>query len=99
MPARPDDTIHQPIAPSAAPPTKMIHSRALSGATVPFSSLDDNDDIRGYLDYISDSLTDNALLPRRTGQHERVAAGQQYADEAYEEAAYDDRRRLSGGRR
>jgi hypothetical protein len=39
--------------------------KAVSGATVPFSALDDNDDIRGYLDYIHESLTDNALAPRR----------------------------------
>ena len=41
--------------------------KTVSGATVPFQSLDDNDDIRGYLDYISDSLTENALLPRKSG--------------------------------
>jgi hypothetical protein len=34
--------------------------KRVSGAAVPFSSL--NDDIRGYLDYISESLTDNALM-------------------------------------
>lgn len=76
--------------------------KTVSGAAVPFSSLDDNDDIRGYLDYISDSLTENALLPRHagTGQHERVAAGQQYAEESYDESPYDERRpRLSSGRR
>lgn len=48
--------------------------KTVSGATVPFGSLDDNDDIRGYLDYISESLTDNALLPRRTGSNERMPA-------------------------
>ena len=32
-----------------------------------FGSLDDNDDICGYLDYIHESLTDNALLTRRRG--------------------------------
>ncbi len=35
--------------------------KTLSGAAVPFSSLEDNEEIRGYLDYISDSLTQNAL--------------------------------------
>jgi hypothetical protein len=39
--------------------------KTVSGAAVPFSSLDDNDDIRGYLDYIHESLTDNALLSQR----------------------------------
>jgi hypothetical protein len=74
--------------------------KTVSGAAVPFSSLDDNDDIRGYLDYISESLTDNALLPQRssheshtaTGQY--IAGGQQYAEEYYDEPRYDERRRL-----
>lgn len=57
--------------------------KTVSGAAVPFSSLDDNDDIRGYLDYIHESLTDNALLPRRGSREmERVPA--QY-DEQYED--------------
>ena len=64
--------------------------KTVSGATVPFQSLDDNDDIRGYLDYIHESLTDNALLGRRTGQHERVTSAQ-YGDEYYDDG-YDDRR-------
>lgn len=74
--------------------------KTVSGATVPFQSLDDNDDIRGYLDYIHESLTDNALLPRRTGQTERVAAQPQYQEEYYDDSSYDDRRpRLREGRR
>jgi hypothetical protein len=74
--------------------------KTVSGAAVPFSSLDDNDDIRGYLDYIHESLTDNALLPRRAGQPERVAAQSQYSEEYYDDAGYDDRRpRLPNGRR
>lgn len=77
--------------------------KTVSGATVPFSSLDDNDDIRGYLDYISESLTDNALLPQRAGQEghgtstSQYIAGHQYEDEHYEEPRYDGRR--YGGRR
>lgn len=35
--------------------------KSVSGAAVPFGSLEDNDDIRGYLDYIHESLTDNAI--------------------------------------
>jgi hypothetical protein len=74
--------------------------KTVSGAAVPFQSLDDNDDIRGYLDYIHESLTDNALLPRRAGQTERVTTQPQYAEEYYDEASYDDRRpRLREGRR
>lgn len=73
--------------------------KTVSGAAIPFSSLDDNDDIRGYLDYIHESLTDNALLPRRTGQTERITT-QQYAEEYYDDQSYDDRRpRLRDGRR
>lgn len=41
--------------------------KTVSGATIPFSSLEDNDDIKGYLDYISNSLTESSLLPRREG--------------------------------
>lgn len=78
--------------------------KTVSGATVPFGSLDDNDDIRGYLDYISESLTDNALLPRRaggTGQYERVSAPQQqYGEEYYDEGGYEQQRpRLGSARR
>lgn len=73
--------------------------KTVSGAVIPFHSLDDNDDIRSYLDYIHESLTENALLPRRSGQTERITT-QQYADEYYEEPAYDERRpRLREGRR
>lgn len=39
--------------------------KQVSGAAVPFASLDDNDDIRGYLDYISNSLTDGMIPPGR----------------------------------
>nr|WP_255603313.1 hypothetical protein [Oscillochloris sp. ZM17-4] len=74
--------------------------KTVSGAAVPFSSLDDNDDIRGYLDYIHESLTDNALLPRRAGQTERLRVEPHYAEEYEDEASYDDRRpRLRDSRR
>jgi hypothetical protein len=74
--------------------------KTVSGATVPFGSLSDNEDIRGYLDYISDSLTENAFLPHRGSQPERIpASGQQYAEEEYDDQPYDDRRpRLGSGR-
>jgi hypothetical protein len=35
--------------------------KTVSDATIPFSSLEDNDDIRDYLDYIHESLTTNDL--------------------------------------
>ncbi len=67
--------------------------KTVSGATVPFSSLDDNDDIRGYLDYIHESLTENALIPRR-GQ---TTTQLQYQEAYDDEAAYEDSRpRLRG---
>jgi len=56
--------------------------KTVSGAAVPFGSLEDNDDIRGYLDYIHESLTDNALLPRRGGHQ---IAQQPYPDDTYAE--------------
>jgi len=37
----------------------------LAGSTRPFGSLDDNEDIAGYLDYVAEELQENALLPRR----------------------------------
>ena len=47
--------------------------KTVSGATVPFGSLDDNDDIKGYLDYISDSLMETSMLPG--GQRPQGATG------------------------
>lgn len=74
--------------------------KTVSGATVPFQSLEDNDDIRGYLDYIHESLTENALLPRRGSREmERVPApAQQYDEEQYEDQGYTTRQ-LSTRRR
>jgi hypothetical protein len=48
--------------------------KSVSGATVPFSSLEDNDQIKGYLDYISEALTDTSLLPNSGRSAERVPA-------------------------
>ena len=48
--------------------------KTVSGATIPFSSLDDNDDIRDYLDYISTSLTENALPPSQPSRQEKQSA-------------------------
>lgn len=65
--------------------------KTVSGAAIPFHSLEDNDDIRGYLDYIHESLTDNALLSSRSGQPERAALTQSYDEGEYDER-YDDPR-------
>ncbi len=45
--------------------------KSVSGATVPFSSLEDNDQIKGYLDFISEALTDTSLLPNRRPAEQR----------------------------
>ncbi len=46
--------------------------KTISGAAVPFASLEDNDDIREYLDYIHESLTKNALPQGSDIDGERV---------------------------
>ena len=53
--------------------------KSVSGATVPFSSLEDNDQIKGYLDYISEALTDTSLLPNSSGNTGRLTQTQQGA--------------------
>lgn len=62
--------------------------KMVSGATVPFQALDDNDDIRGYLDYVHETLTGNSLqqLPggRGAGRPE-LAARDDYGDDEYQE--------------
>jgi hypothetical protein len=39
--------------------------KSVSNATIPFKTLQDNDDIRDYLEYIHESLTDNAFARTR----------------------------------
>jgi hypothetical protein len=39
--------------------------KTVSGTITPFGSLEDNDDIKGYLDYVADSLTETSLSPTR----------------------------------
>ena len=48
--------------------------KSVAGATVPFNSLEDNEQIKGYLDYISDALTDTSLLPNSANQRNAEAA-------------------------
>ncbi len=75
--------------------------KTVSGATVPFQSLDDNEDIRGYLDYIHETLTGNSLIPRRTGAHEKLPTRGTTSDEPYYDegrSRYDDRPQLREGR-
>ncbi len=48
--------------------------KSVSGATVPFSSLEDNEQIKGYLDFISEALTDTSLLPNSSAQRNTDSA-------------------------
>jgi hypothetical protein len=50
--------------------------KSVSGATVPFSSLEDNEQIKGYLDYISEALSDTSLLPNSARNSERLSTPQ-----------------------
>ncbi len=62
--------------------------KTVSGATIPFHSLNDNEEIQKYLDYVHDSLTsgeawdDVARLPERRGGSTRVPALREHNDEA-----------------
>ncbi len=51
--------------------------KSVAGATIPFSSLEDNEQIKGYLDYISEALTDTSLLPNSSGQRASMGGTQQ----------------------
>ncbi|ABX06541.1 hypothetical protein [Herpetosiphon sp.] len=37
--------------------------KAVSGTVTPFAALEDNEDIKGYLDYVADSLMDTSMNP------------------------------------
>jgi len=65
--------------------------KTVSGATIPFNSLEDNDQIKGYLDYIGDALTDTSLLPNSGTSANRVsvpATQQQAARPQYNDTGY-----------
>lgn len=53
--------------------------KTVSGATVPFTSLEDNEQIKGYLDYIGDALTDTSLLPNNASNTGRMPVPAQQA--------------------
>lgn len=66
--------------------------KTVSGATIPFESLDDNEDIQRYLDFVYESLTDNRALtdsafqPPANGQEEKMPALRpQYAREEFDD--------------
>ena len=51
--------------------------KTVSGTMTPFQSLEDNDDIKGYLDYVADSLMETSMTPRREPDStaQRLAGG------------------------
>jgi hypothetical protein len=67
--------------------------KSVSGATVPFSSLEDNEQIKGYLDYISEALTDTSLLPNSGRNSERLTASQPASVPARPTQSYAEERR------
>jgi hypothetical protein len=62
--------------------------KTVSNATIPFSSLEDNEEIRDYLDYIHESLTHNNLAS--SNERQEMLATQ----EAHVEERAGERRRL-----
>jgi hypothetical protein len=51
--------------------------KTVSGATIPFTPLEDNEQIKGYLDYISEALAETSLLPNNQSNTQRMQAAQQ----------------------
>lgn len=66
--------------------------KSVSGATVPFAALEDNDQIQGYLDFISSSLTDTSLHPSGAKDGNKLAA-QGQTSMMRPEAQYNNERR------
>ena len=63
--------------------------KTVSGATIPFHALDDNDDIRDVLDYISDSLVNSSFNGESAAPQEmmvQTAAPAQYDEPRYRSA-------------
>jgi hypothetical protein len=52
--------------------------KTVSGATIPFNSLEDNEQIKGYLDYIGEALTETSLLPNNGTSANRVPVPAQH---------------------
>ena len=68
--------------------------KTISGATVPFGSLEDNDDIRDVLDYIGDSLVETTLSEDRdVSQQEMMLEAPNAENQYYEERPATQRRR------
>jgi hypothetical protein len=69
--------------------------KTVSNATIPFHSLEDNDDIRDYLDYIHDSLTTGELAEASDDERDLVPVQRGYAGEPVQSA----RPQIQSGRR
>lgn len=65
--------------------------KTVSGATIPFHALEDNDDIRDVLDYISDSLVNSSLVGEQADSQDMMlqapAVEEQYNEPRYRERA------------
>lgn len=64
--------------------------KTVSGATIPFGALEDNDDIRDVLDYISDSLV-NSSLAGDVAEPQDMMVQASPAEAQYAEPRYRDR--------
>ena len=60
--------------------------KTVSGATIPFEALEDNDDIRDVLDYISDSLVQSSLASDHDAEPQEMLQPAQ--DDYYPEKGY-----------
>ena len=65
--------------------------KTVSGATIPFEALEDNDDIRDVLDYISDSLVQSSLASDRDVEPQEMLQPT-VQDDYYPENGYRDNR-------
>ena len=65
--------------------------KTVSGATIPFHALEDNDDIRDVLDYISESLVNSSLVGEQADSQDMMlqapAVEEQYSEPRYRERA------------
>ncbi|KAB8142552.1 hypothetical protein F8S13_13405 [Chloroflexia bacterium SDU3-3] len=71
--------------------------KTVSGATVPFNALEDNDDIRDVLDYISDSLV-NSSFASDAHEPQEMMLPVASADDGYQEPRYRGERVAEGER-
>jgi hypothetical protein len=73
--------------------------KVVSGATIPFTALDDNEDIRGHLDFIHESLVNNSLAPPPDPEPERRPIIDQRRAMSDERRVTNDERRVMNDER